>query len=139
MGGFEKHMGLFDIFSKSESKKQHEEKKDDNLIVSDFVELESQETCEEKKSEEIFENKEKTCNETQTDDETLTSYHDSLETQKPVKKQKNIATRESYKDQNIWRDVESIEEKVDNLHVDRAVRKRSDLDKKVDGILKRKK
>lgn len=136
MGGFEKHMGLFDIFSKSESKKQDEEKKDDNLIVSDFVKLESQENDEEKKSEEIFENKQK--NPSETDDETLTSYHDSLETQKPVK-QKKHATRESYKDQNIWRDVESIEEKVDNLHVDRAVRKRSDLDKKVDGILKRKK
>lgn len=138
MGGLKKLMGLKKLFRKNESKKAEKEE-NDHLVVSDFDKLESQDEKIEDNSTVTDETCTNTSGYSDENDETLASYHDTLEAENKTKKQETNAKRESYQDQNIWRDVKSIEEKVDNLHIDRAVRPRSDLDKKVDGLLKRKK
>ena len=71
-----------------------------------------------------------------SDDEPLAEYNETLQTGKTTSKQSN-ATKPS--DQRVWRDVEGIEGKVDNLHITKAQKPVTELDKKVDKLIDKRK
>ena len=111
------------LFGKSKSKKEEnpepdepvEELNDDIEIESDIEDIEQEE---------------------ETEEGPLAEYSETLETgvstsKKPKSKAPN--------DQRIWRDVSSIEEKVDNLHISRAEKPVTELDKTVDKLILKKK
>ena len=70
------------------------------------------------------------------DDGPLDEYHETLETDVPSSK-KSGTTQSS--DQRIWRDVRGIEEKVDKLHITRAQKPVTELDKTVDKLISKRK
>ena len=71
-------------------------------------------------------------------DKPLAEYSERLETASTSKK-KSVKKKPSPSDQRIWRDVNSIEEKVDNLHISRAQKPVTELDKRVDKLITKKK
>lgn len=66
--------------------------------------------------------------------EPLAEYKETLVTISTSKK-KSGKTSSPPSNQRIWRDVESIEEKVDNLHKSRAQKPVTELDRKVDKLI----
>ena len=71
-------------------------------------------------------------------DQPLVEHHDTLHTGKPSNEQGSSANSRSSSDQRVWRDVEAIEENIDNIHVKNSGNPPSELDKKVDQIIKKK-
>ena len=65
----------------------------------------------------------------------MVTYSENLHTTSPSSKKK-IATKSN---QRTWRDVDAIEEKVDNLHITRAQRPVTQLDKTVDRLIDKRK
>ena len=63
----------------------------------------------------------------------LAEHHETLKT--------GVATSKKSKteDQSVWRDVNTIEEKIDNLHITRAKKPVNELDKTVDRVLEKQK
>ena len=110
-------MAKWKLFSKSKSEKENQEK-----------------TLEEPKDDIKSEENTKTDNE--TDIEPLTDYNETLysETSKS-KKGTSKRTNNRPVDQIIWRDIKTIEENIDNLHITGSHRPVSELDKKVDKII----
>lgn len=74
--------------------------------------------------------------ETESKDESLAEYSETLETGKPTSKRSSNATSS---DQRVWRDVKGIEGAVDNLHITRAQKPITDLDKRVDKLIEKRK
>jgi len=73
-------------------------------------------------------------------DQPLAEYRETLRSGVSTSK-KDISKkqRKTKSDQRIWRNVDSIEEKVDNLHITRAKKPVTGLDKTVDKLISKKK
>ena len=71
-------------------------------------------------------------------DEPIAEYRETLETGKTTSKTTTKKTTVPSK-QRIWRDVDSIEGNIDNLHIKKAKKPVTELDKKVDGIIEKRK
>ena len=71
------------------------------------------------------------------EDEPLVEYSETLITSDTKPKSKKQKIPET--DQHIWRDVNLIEEKVDNLHITRAQKPVTQLDKTVDKLIAKRK
>ena len=67
-------------------------------------------------------------------DEPLVEYSEKLHT--GTSKSKTYSATNV--DQRIWRNVDSIEEKVDNLHITKANKPVTELDKTVDRLIEKK-
>jgi len=107
-------MSKWKIFNKSTSK------------VDEKPETATTETSE---ADEPVENKDN------TDDQTLAEYHDTLYTEDYKAKKR----KEALHNQQVWRDVDSIEKKVDNLHITRAQKPSTEFDKTVDKLIEKRK
>ena len=66
-------------------------------------------------------------------DQPLAEHHETLQTGTA----KKTTTGKKPADQRVWRDVDSIEEKIDNLHITRAKKPVDELDRAVDRILEK--
>ena len=78
--------------------------------------------------------KEKTIEEQETGEKPLAEYKETLQTGSKSKKTSKPAS-----DQVVWRDIGAIEKKIDNLHITRAQKPVTELDRKVDWILEKNK
>jgi len=70
------------------------------------------------------------------DDKPLAEYHETLESDE------HVNTKDSTKpssDQRIWRDVDSIEQNIDSLHITKATKPHSEVEKTVDGLIEKSK
>jgi hypothetical protein len=72
--------------------------------------------------------------EKESGDKPLAEYSETLETVSTSKK-KSVKKYPTPSDQRIWRDVNSIEDKVDNLHITRAQKPVTELERKVDTLV----
>jgi len=88
----------------------------------------------ETKTEESVKEETQVVIEDECGDKPLAEYSETVETVSTSKKKKTVATP-APSDQRIWRDVNSIEEKVDNLHISRAQKPVTELEKKVDKLI----
>lgn len=101
------------------------------------------------KEEKIPETEEPKNEETQTPIEENTSsenrplaeYHETLQTGKKNIRKKTTSSYISRQptDQRIWRDVNAIEENVDNIHLKKEEKPVTNLDKKVDELIEKSK
>lgn len=64
-------------------------------------------------------------------------YRETLQTGKSTKKQSK--NTDSNVEQRVWRDVDSIEDKVDNLHITRAQKPATEVDRTVDKLIQKRK
>jgi len=72
-----------------------------------------------------------------SEDKPIAVHHEVLYSDDSKKKKK---TRKKISDeQYIWRDTDKIEKKVDNLHIDKAKKPSTKLDKKVDILIEKNK
>jgi len=102
-------MAKWNLFAKSK-KNEKETVKNKDEAIKEEIGTENQETKEIK------------------EDKPLAEHHETLETGKKRKTDKSS-------DQRIWRDVDSIENKIDKLHITNAEKPVSEIDKKVDRIV----
>jgi len=79
-------------------------------------------------------NKEKTIEEQETGEKPLAEYKETLHTGSKSKKTSNTVPNQA-----VWRDVNAIEDKVDNLHITRAKKPVTELDRKVDRLVEKRK
>ena len=98
------------------------------------------------KEDEVTDTKETVEEETEeivkeeSEDKPLAEYSETLHAGKPATSKKSSGKHSSKpSDQRIWRDVDSIEEKVDTLHISRAQKPVTELDKTVDKLISKKK
>lgn len=70
------------------------------------------------------------------DDKPIAEYHETLYSEEKKKKGKKSKTE---KPQHTWRNTDRIEENVDNLHIKKAKKPSTEIDKKVDSIIEKKK
>ena len=115
-------MAKWKLFGKSKSKEDEEMKPAEEQVE------ETEETIED--TEETLDSEEEL-----EDDGPLDEYHETLETDVPSKKTQTSTSS----DQRVWRDVRGIEEKVDNLHITRAQKPVTELDKTVDKLITKRK
>jgi hypothetical protein len=94
--------------------------------------IEPVKTTEETLEEPIDETKEIVETENKIENEPLAEHHETLETGVSTTKQ-SPTTQPS--DQRLWRDVNSIEGEIDDLHKTRAHRPISEVDKAVDKLI----
>jgi hypothetical protein len=92
----------------------------------------------ETKTEEPVKEETQVVIEDESGDKPLAEYSETVETVSTSKK-KTTKTTPTPSDQRIWRDVNSIEEKVDNLHISRAQKPVTEIDKRVDKLIAKKK
>jgi len=85
-------------------------------------------------------NEETTKEETIKDqaDRPLAEYRETLNTSRKATK-KTSSKKSSDADQRLWRDVDSIEEDVDTLHIKKAKKPVTEVDKKVDKLIEKNK
>ena len=88
----------------------------------------------ENKPKEVFKEETQVVIEDESGDKPLAEYSETLETVSTSKK-KSVKKTPSPTDQRIWRDVDSIENKVDNLHITRAKKPVTELERKVDNLI----
>jgi len=69
------------------------------------------------------------------EDQPLAEYHETLQTDVFTSKKGKTSAPS---DQRIWRDVNSIEERIDNLHKINAQKPASEVEKTVDRLLEKK-
>jgi hypothetical protein len=115
-------MAKWKLFGKSKSK-------EDEVIEPEETIEETGETIEE--TEEIIETEKEL-----EDKQPLAEYHETLQTGVSTSK-KGKTTPPS--DQRIWRDTSAIEEKVDNLHITKAQKPVTEIDKTVDKLITKRK
>jgi hypothetical protein len=96
---------------------------------------ESKEETEEIEEEKIEENEETTP--TENEDEPLDEYHETLHT--GTTKKQTTQTHKTPSNQRLWRDVDAIEENVDNIHMRKANKPVTNLDKTVDKLIEKRK
>jgi hypothetical protein len=90
-------------------------------------------------SEEINEEvTEETLSEEQND-EPLAEYQETLDSGKQISTSTTASHFSSDADQRIWRDVNSIEKEVDTLHIKKAQKPVTEVDKKVDKLIEKNK
>lgn len=68
-------------------------------------------------------------------DQPLAEYHETLHTNKKTSTSKTISHTSSNVDQRVWRDVDSIETNVDTIHIKKAQKPVTEVDKKVDKLI----
>ena len=68
----------------------------------------------------------------------IAEYRETLETGTTTSKTTKVKTT-TPSEQRIWRDVDAIEENVDYIHIKKAKKTVTDLDKKVDGLIEKRK
>ena len=91
------------------------------------------------KKEDITQNHEDSTKKS-TGKKPIAEYHETLETGKITKSKTTTTVKTRMpSEQRIWRDVDAIEENVDNIHIRDAKKPVSDLDKKVDGLIEKRK
>ena len=71
-------------------------------------------------------------------DEPIAEYHETLETGTITSKTTTVKTT-TPSEQRIWRDVDAIEETIDNIHIKKEKKPVTELDKKVDSIIEKRK
>ena len=71
------------------------------------------------------------------EDKPIAEYHETLHTGSTSKKQ--TTTSKPTSDQRIWRDVDSIENNVDKLHIKKAQKPVTEVDKTVDKLIAKRK
>lgn len=76
--------------------------------------------------------------EKEIEDKPIAEYRETLETGTKASKTTTVKTT-SPSEQRIWRDVDAIEENVDNINIKKAKKPITDVDKKVDGIIEKRK
>ncbi|KYK21952.1 hypothetical protein AYK24_02815 [Thermoplasmatales archaeon SG8-52-4] len=116
-------MAKWKLFSKSKTK-------DDK--ISDSKESEKEIIEKKDESEDTVVETEVISDEEKRDDQPLAEYSETLETGVPTSK-KGKSTKSTK--QRLWRDFDLIEEKIDNLHISRAQKPITEIDKKVDSIV----
>ena len=67
------------------------------------------------------------------EDQPLAEYHETLYTGGPSSKTGTIVSS----DQRIWRDVDTIESNIDNLHITKAIKPHSEVEKTVDKLIEK--
>ena len=77
---------------------------------------------------------ETTKEEQETGEKPLAEYRETLQTGSKTKK-----TSKPISNQIVWRDVNTIEKNIDNLHITRAQKPVTQLDKTVDRLLEKRK
>ena len=73
--------------------------------------------------------------ESKQDDKPLAEYKETLYIN--TKSSKKTSMTNSSQNQIYWRDVDSIEKKIDNIHKNRAKKPTSEIDKTVDKIIQK--
>lgn len=68
-------------------------------------------------------------------DQPLAEYHETLHTNKKTSTSKTVSHTSSNVDQRVWRDVDSIETNVDTIHIKKAQKPVTEVDKKVDKLI----
>jgi hypothetical protein len=116
-------MAKWKLFSKSKIK-------DDEISKPKEIEKEPIEKKDE--SEDTVVETEVISDEEIKDDQPLAEYSETLETGVPTSK-KGKSPRSTK--ERLWRDFDLIEEKIDNLHISRAQKPVTTIDKKVDSII----
>ena len=76
--------------------------------------------------------------EKQAEDKPIAEYRETLETGTTTSKTTKLKTT-TPSEQRIWRDVDAIEENVDNIHIKKAKKSVTDVDKKVDSLIEKRK
>ena len=104
------HMSILDIFKKN--------KKDDK--ESDKEEQTAEETVEITEFEE----------EPQEDNEILAEYSETINTTSKTEKQTSA-------NEHLWRNVDAIEENIDNIHLKKARKPSNQIEKRVDTIIEK--
>ncbi len=96
----------------------------------------------EEKIEETEEIKEQKTEEKTAEEETerpLAEYHETLKTGKKTAAKKTSSNITSDISPRIWRDVDSIEKDVDTLHIKKAQKPVTEVDKRVDTLIEKNK
>ncbi len=90
----------------------------------------------EEKTETVNELEEE-CIETEViqEDKVLAEYHETLESDEYVTSKAKMASS----DQRIWRDVDSIEDNIDSLHLKKATKPHTEVEKTVDMLIEKRK
>jgi hypothetical protein len=115
-------MAKWKLFGRSKSKDEENIKPD--------------EPVEEPNEEPINETEEINDTEQEIEKEPLAEHHETLETGVSTSK-KSIIAQPS--DQRIWRDVNTIESEIDNLHITRAQKPITEVDKAIDKLISKRK
>jgi len=78
--------------------------------------------------------------EKETPNQNITDYHETLQTKKPGSRKNSSYDGYvvSSPDQRYWRDVRAIEKNIDTIHINKSDKPTSELEKKVDRIIKKK-
>ena len=118
-------MAKWKLFSKNKNEDNKETTKKEEVVE---IEIESEETEEENKviQEECEEPEEA---------KTLAEYKETIYSSEENINETEEKNRAS--DQHIWRNVDKIEENIDNLHLKKTSAEIDNLDKKVDGIIEK--
>ena len=86
-------------------------------------------------SEEVAQEETEELIEEESEDKPLAEYSETLLSGKVTVKKGSLKHSGTPPDQRIWRDVDSIENKVDTLHITRAQKPVTEIDKRVDMII----
>ena len=111
------------LFNKSKTKEEETKEPEESKIEEEIEEIEETEEVSEEPEEEDT-------------DKPLAEYSETLETGKPTSTKSGTSASG---DQRVWRDVKGIEGEVDNLHITRAQKPITDLDKRVDKLIQKRK
>ena len=95
------------------------------------------------KEEDTAQPEEKTINTSEKteemQDKPIAEYHETLDTRTQTKSKTRTVKASSPSEQRVWRDVDAIEENIDTLHIRKAERPITDVDKKVDKLIEKRK
>jgi hypothetical protein len=69
------------------------------------------------------------------EDKPLAEYKETLQTGKATTKK----TSETATDQHVWRDVDKIEKDIDTIHLKKAKKPKTDIEKTVDELIEKRK
>jgi len=116
-------MSRWKLFGKSKSKKE------EPLEFQESVHFEAEENM-------PIETEDNSYIEKEQENQPLAEYHETLHTGKPASSKSSSSGSSS--DQRIWRDIKAIEENIDNIHISKSRLPTSNLNKKVDKIIKKK-
>ena len=94
-----------------------------------------------KSKEEISETQSKTVGEAPVNNievnKPICEYHETLQTGKPTTKKYTV--KDSNVKQHIWRDMDAIERKIDDIHIKHAKKPKTEIDKTVDKLIENRK
>ena len=68
------------------------------------------------------------------DDEPLAEYHETLESEEYTAEK---AKTQKSSDQRVWRDVNSIEDNIDSLHIKKATKPHTEVERTVDSLIEK--